>query len=60
MENKVVVKKEHKKEIKKEKKIDFIHKKDNTIKSLFQVEHFLCDFQKLICYLLVIKLFIFN
>ena len=48
MENKVVAKKEHKKEIKKEKKIDFIHKKDNTIKSLFQVEHFLCDFQKLI------------
>ena len=37
-----------KKEIKKEKKIDFIQKKDNTIHSLFQVEHFLCDFKKII------------
>ena len=34
--------------IKKEKKIDFIKKKDNTIHSLFEVEHFLCDFKKLI------------
>ena len=33
---------------KKEKKIDFIKKKDNTICSLFEVEHFLCDFKKLI------------
>lgn len=33
---------------KKEKKIDFIQKKDNTIHSLFEVEHFLCDFKKLI------------
>ena len=32
----------------KEKKIDFIKKKDNTICSLFEVEHFLCDFKKLI------------
>ena len=31
-----------------EKKIDFIQKKDNTIHSLFQVEHFLCDFKKII------------
>ena len=37
-----------KKEIKKEKKIDFIKKKDNTINSLFEVEHFLCDFKKLL------------
>lgn len=37
-----------KKEIKKEKKIDFISKKDNTIHSLFEVEHFLCNFKKLI------------
>lgn len=35
-------------EIKKEKKIDFIQKKDNTIHSLFEVEHFLCDLKKLI------------
>ena len=35
-------------EIKKEKKIDFISKKDNTINSLFEVEHFLCNFKKLI------------
>ena len=34
--------------IKKEKKIDFIQKKDNTIHSLFEVEHFLCNFKKLI------------
>ena len=34
--------------IKKEKKIDFIQKKDNTIHSLFEVEHFLCNFQKFI------------
>lgn len=33
---------------KKEKKINFIQKKDNTIHSLFEVEHFLCDFKKLI------------
>ena len=33
---------------KKEEKIDFIKKKDNTICSLFEVEHFLCDFKKLI------------
>ena len=33
---------------KKEKKIDFIKKKNNTICSLFEVEHFLCDFKKLI------------
>ncbi len=33
---------------KKKKKIDFIQKKDNTIHSLFQVEHFLCDFKKII------------
>lgn len=37
-----------KKELKKENKIDFIQKKDNTIHSLFEVEHFLCDFKKLI------------
>lgn len=37
-----------KKEIKKEKKIDFIKKKDNTIHSLFEVEHFLCNFRKLV------------
>ena len=37
-----------KKEMKKEKKIDFIQKKDNTIHSLFEVEHFLCDFKRLI------------
>ena len=43
--NKLII---EKKEIKKEKKIDFISKKDNTIHSLFQVEHFLCDFKKLI------------
>ena len=43
--NKLII---EKKEIKKEKKIDFISKKDNTIYSLFQVEHFLCDFKKLI------------
>ena len=36
-----------KKEIKKEKKIDFIKKKDNTIHSLFEVEHFLCNCGKL-------------
>jgi len=42
--NKLII---EKKEIKKEKKIDFISKKDNTIHSLFQVEHFLCDFKKL-------------
>ncbi len=30
------------------KKIDFIQKKDNTINSLFEVEHFLCDFKKII------------
>lgn len=33
--------------IKKEKKIDFVKKKDNTIHSLFEVEHFLCDCKKL-------------
>lgn len=33
---------------KKEKKLDFIKKKNNTIYSLFEVEHFLCDFKKLI------------
>lgn len=43
--NKLIV---EKKEIKKEKKIDFISKKDNTINSLFEVEHFLCNFKKLI------------
>ncbi len=37
-----------KNKIKKENKIDFIRKKDNTIHSLFEVEHFLCDFKKLI------------
>jgi len=36
------------KEIIKEKKIDFIKKKDNTINSLFEVEHFLCNFKKLV------------
>lgn len=35
-------------EIKKEKKIDFNQKKDNTIHSLFEVEHFLCDFKKIV------------
>ena len=43
--NKLILQKE---EIKKEKKIDFIQKKDNTINSLFEVEHFLCNFKKLI------------
>ncbi len=37
-----------KKEIKKGNKIDFIQKKDNTIHSLFEVEHFLCDFKKVL------------
>lgn len=37
-----------KEDIKKDNKIDFIKKKDNTIHSLFEVEHFLCDFQRLI------------
>lgn len=37
-----------KKEAKKGNKIDFAKKKDNTIHSLFEVEHFLCDFKKLI------------
>lgn len=32
---------------KKENKIDFAKKKENTIHSLFEVEHFLCDFKKL-------------
>lgn len=44
LENKLTPKKERKKE----NKIDFIQKKDNTINSLFEVEHFLCDFKKLI------------
>lgn len=30
------------------KKINFIQKKENTICSLFEVEHFLHDFQKFI------------
>ena len=30
------------------KKIDFAKKKENTICSLFEVEHFLCDFKKII------------
>ncbi len=35
--------------VKKEKnKIDFAKKKENTISSLFEVEHFLCDFKRLI------------
>ena len=33
---------------KKENKIDFIQRKDNTINSLFEVEHFLCNFKRLI------------
>lgn len=37
-----------KKEIEKEKKIDFNQKKDNTIHSLFEVEHFLCNFKKIL------------
>lgn len=37
-----------KNKIKKENKIDFLKKKDNTIHSLFEVEHFLCDFKKII------------
>lgn len=36
------------------KKIDFLKKKDNTISSLFEVEHFLCNFKKI---LNTIKLF---
>ena len=36
------------KKIKKENKIDFIQRKDNAIHSLFEVEHFLCNFKKLI------------
>lgn len=36
-----------KNKIKKEKKIDFAKKKDNTIHSLFEVEHFLCDCRRL-------------
>lgn len=36
------------KEMKKENKIDFIQKKDNTIHSLFEVEHFLCNFKKML------------
>lgn len=31
----------------KNKKIDFVQKKENTISSLFEVEHFLCNFQKI-------------
>ena len=27
-------------------KINFVQKKDNTIHSLFEVEHFLCSFKK--------------
>lgn len=30
------------------KKIDFAEKKKKTVNSLFEVEHFLCDFRKLI------------
>lgn len=48
MDNKSESKLIEKKEIKKEKKIDFIQKKDNTIHSLFEVEHFLCDLKKLL------------
>lgn len=32
----------------KKKKINFAEKKENTISSLFEVEHFLCNFKKLI------------
>lgn len=32
----------------KNNKIDFRKKKDNTVCSLFEVEHFLCNFKKLI------------
>lgn len=48
MDNKKENKLIEKNKIKKENKIDFIQKKDNTIHSLFEVEHFLCDFKKLI------------
>ena len=44
IENKLI----EKKEIKKENKFNFIQKKDNTIHSLFEVEHFLCDFKKIL------------
>lgn len=37
-----------KNKIKKENKIDFIQRKDNTIHSLFEVEHFLCHFKKML------------
>lgn len=30
------------------KKIDFIKKKENTVCSLFEVEHFLCDLKKVV------------
>jgi len=48
MDNKKENKLIEKNKIKKEKKIDFIQKKDNTIHSLFEVEHFLGDFKKLL------------
>lgn len=48
LDNKIDNKLIEKTEIKKEKKIDFIKKKDNTIHSLFEVEHFLCDFKRLL------------
>lgn len=51
MDNRIDIKNNNlieKTEIKKEKKIDFIQKKDNTINSLFEVEHFLCNFKRLL------------
>ncbi len=48
MENKLNCNFPQNNKIKKEKKIDFIQKKDNTIHSLFEVEHFLCDFKRFI------------
>ena len=37
---------ENKKDLKK-KKFDFKRKKENTINSLFEVEHFLCNIKKI-------------
>ena len=39
---------EEKKDDKKNNKIDFAKKKENTVCSLFEVEHFLCDFKRLL------------
>lgn len=46
MENKPVKKENTEK--KNKNKINFAQKKENTICSLFEVEHFLCDCKKLI------------